>query len=381
MTARKIRLGMAGGGMGSMIGDMHRLASAHAGFELVAGALSSTKARADESAAKAGIAPERSYATFAEMAEREAARADGIEAVAILTPNHLHAPAARAFMEKGVHVVCEKPMTATRAEAEELVALAAARDIAFIVTHSYTGFPMVRRAREIVAAGTIGAIRSIRTTYLQGWMGPLEAAGATPPSNWHFDPARSGIAGTLADVGSHAYFMGAYVTGLELAEVAAELTSFGTFSGLDNDATVLLRYAGGARGALACSQIAAGHDNGFGFDIAGEKGALRWTVERPQELQLALVGQRPETLTPHEKDMAAMAHWTAQGFGGFESYFAAFSRLYADMAELIAAKRERRAPAEWALLAPSVKDGCEVMRFIDAAVRSSAANAAWTKPA
>lgn len=367
--------------MGSMIGDMHRLAPTHAGFELVAGALSSTKARADESAAKAGIAPERSYATFADMAAREAEREDGIEAVAILTPNHLHAPAARAFMEKGVHVVCEKPLTANLAEAKELAALADARDVAFIVTHSYTGFPMVRRAREIARAGTIGAVRSIRTTYLQGWMGPLETAGATPQSNWHFDPERSGIAGTLSDVGSHAYFMGTYVTGLELDEVAAELTRFGSFSALDNDATVLLRYAGGARGVVACTQIAAGHDNGFGFDIAGEKGSLRWTVERPQELQFALVGQRPETLVPDAQEMAAMAHWTAQGFGGFESYFAAFTRLYGDMAELVAAKRERRAPAEWALLAPSVKDGCEVMRFIDAAVRSSAANAAWTKPA
>lgn len=379
MTARKIRLGMIGGGIGSMIGDMHRLASAHAGFELVAGVLSSTKARADESAAKAGIAPERSYATFAEMAEREAVRKDGIEAVAILTPNHLHAPAARAFMEKGVHIVCEKPMTANLAEAEELVALARARNAAFIVTHSYTGFPMVRRAREIVAAGTLGEIRSVRSTYLQGWMGPLEAAGATPRSNWHFDPERSGIAGTLSDVGSHAYFMGAYTTGLKPGKVAAELTCFGRFSGLDNDATVLLRFANGATGTVACSQIAAGHDNGFGFGIYGEKGSLRWTVERPQELHFALVGQRPETLVPDEAEMTAMAHWTAQGFGGFESYFAAFSRLYADMAELIAAKRERRAPAEWALLAPSVEDGCGVMRFIDAAVRSSAANAAWTK--
>lgn len=379
MTARKLRLGMVGGGIGSMIGDMHQLSSAAAGFELVAGALSSTKARADESAAKAGIAPERSYATFAEMAAAEAARDDSIEAVAILTPNHLHAPAARAFMERGIHILCEKPMTANLAEAKELVALAEARDVAFIVAHSYTGFAMVRRAREIARSGALGEIRAVRSTYLQGWMGPLEAAGATPPSNWHFDPARSGIAGTLSDIGSHAFFMGVYVTGLELAEVAAELTSFGSFSALDNDATVLLRFASGAKGAVDCSQIAAGHDNGFGFGIYGEKASLRWTVERPQELHFAAVGEKPQVLVPNEAEMAAMAHWTAQGFGGFESYFAAFTRLYADMAELIAAKRERRAPAEWAQLAPSVHDGRDVMRFIDAAVRSSAANASWTK--
>lgn len=380
MTARKVRLGMVGGGIGSMIGDMHRLTAAEAGFELVAGALSSTKARADESAAKAGIAPERSYATFAEMAEAEAAREDGIEAVAIVTPNHLHAPAARAFIERGVHIVCEKPMTANLAEAEELVTLAEARDVAFMVSHSYSGFPMVRRARAIVRAGALGDIRSVRSTYLQGWMGPLEAAGATPQSNWHFDPARSGIAGTLADIGSHAYFAATYATGLQLSEVAAELTSFGNFSELDNDATVLLRFAGGARGVVDCSQIAAGRDNGFGFGIYGTKGSLRWSVEAPDVLHHAPVGEAAQVLTPDEMEAAGIARWKSLGLAGYESYFAGFTRLYADMAELIAAKRERRAPAEWALLAPSARDGLDVMRFIDAAVRSSAANAAWIKP-
>ena len=379
MTAeRKIRLGMVGGGIGSMIGDIHRLTSARSGFELLAGSLSSTKARADESAARAGISPERSYASFEEMADQEAVREDGIEAVAILTPNHLHAPTARAFMERGIHIICEKPMTATLAEAEDIAALAEAKGIRFIVTHSYSAFPMVRRAREIVASGVLGTLRTVRASYLQGWMNPLEKAGATPESNWHFNPARSGIGGTISDIGSHAFHMASYVTGLEAKEVAAELTSFGNFTALDNEANMLLRYEGGATGILSCSQIAAGHENGFSFGIYGENGSLRWSAEKPEELQLALVGQPPEIVTPNAEESAAIAEWAPMGLKGYESYFAAFARLYADAAERIHAGRESRRPADWALLAPTAQDGLNVMRFINAARRSADANAGWT---
>ncbi|HEY4343986.1 MAG TPA: Gfo/Idh/MocA family oxidoreductase [Parvibaculum sp.] len=381
MPEHKIRLGMVGGGNGSMMGDMHRLASARNGhFHFVAGALSSTKERADESAKRAGLAPERSYASFEEMAAAEAARPDGVEAVAILTPNHLHAPVARAFMANGVHIICEKPMTATRAEAEDLAALAAARDIVFLVTHSYTAFPMVRRAREIARSGALGQIRSLRSSYLQGWMADLEQGGATPQSNWHFDPARSGIAGTLADVGSHAFHIAAYVTGLELEAVAADLTTFGSFSALDNDGSALLRFKGGARGSLACSQLAAGNANAFGFAVYGSTGALRWSVETPNELHLSAIGKPDLILTPSDDETGELAWWGEKGFKGFEAYFAAFARLYADAAELIAARKARRAPDAYAALAPTIADGLAVMRFIDAAVRSSKANAAWVSP-
>lgn len=381
MTEHKIRLGMVGGGNGSMMGDMHRLASARNGhFEFVAGALSSTKARADESAKRAGLAPERSYASFEEMAAAEAARPDGVEAVAILTPNHLHAPVARAFMQHGVHIICEKPMTANRAEAEDLATLAAARDTIFLVTHSYTAFPMVRRAGEIARSGALGEIRSVRASYLQGWMADLEHAGATPQSNWHFDPARSGIAGTLADVGSHAFHIATYVTGLELEAVAADLSTFGSFSALDNDGSALLRFKGGAKGSLACSQLAAGNANAFNLAVYGSTGSLRWSVETPNELHLAMVGKPPEILTPADMEQSELAWWGEKGFTGFESYFAAFARLYADAAELIGARKAGRAPNAYAALAPTITDGLSVMRFIDAAVRSSKANAAWITP-
>jgi predicted dehydrogenase len=381
MTEHKIRLGMVGGGSGSMMGDLHRLAAARNGnFEFVAGALSSTKTRADESARRAGLAPERSYASYEDMAAAEAARPDGVEAVAILTPNHLHAPVARAFMEHGVHIICEKPMTATRAEAEDLAALAAARNTIFLVTHSYTGFPLVRRARELVRSGALGDVRSVRVSYFQNWMADLEHAGATPETVWRTDPARSGIAGTLSDIGSHAFHIATYITGLELESVAAELSAFGTLSALDNDASLLLRFKGGARGGLWCSQIVAGEGNGLTVAVHGSKGALRWSVEKPNELHVALTGKPAEVLTLDDAEAAEHGWWGAQGFKGFEAYFASFARLYADAAELIAARKANRPPEPYAALSPGIADGLAVMRFIDAAVRSSKANAAWVSP-
>jgi predicted dehydrogenase len=381
MAEHKIRLGMVGGGVGSMMGDLHRLAAARNGnFELIAGCLSSNPEKAAASAKRAGIAPDRSYANFEEMARAEAARPDGIEAVAILTPNHLHAPIAHAFMAHRVHIVCEKPMTATRGEAENLARAAASADVVFVVTHSYTGLSMVRRARDIARSGALGEIRSVRSSYFQGWMADLEQQGATPQTVWRTDPARSGIAGTVADIGSHAFHIASYVTGLELDAVAAELSAFGTLSALDNDASMLLRFKGGARGSLWCSQVAVGQTNGLSFAVHGSKGALTWSAETPNELHFARIGAPAEVLTPDPAETSEIAWWTEQGFKGFESYFAAFARIYADAAELITARKAGRAPAPFAYLSPGMRDGLAVMRFIDAAVRSSKANAAWTSP-
>lgn len=381
MTEHKIRLGMVGGGAGSMMGNLHRMAAAKDdNFELVAGALSSTAERAAASAQAAGIPADRSYATFDQMAKAEAARPDGIEAVAILTPNHLHAPAARAFMARGIHVICEKPMTAHLAEAEELARLAAEKNVVFVVTHSYSGFPMVRQAREIARSGALGDIRSVKAIYFQGWMADLESAGANAAPVWRTDPARSGIAGTVADVGSHAFHMASYVSGLDLEAVAADLSALGPVTTLDCDASMLLRFKGGAKGSLWCSQAAAGHTNTFDLAIHGSKGALRWSVERPGELHLALVGKPAEVLAPSAEQAEALAHWTKMGLAGLEHYFAGFATIYDDAAELIAAHKDGRAPAARAALSPDVKDGLAVMRFVDAAVRSSKANAAWVTP-
>ena len=371
MPVQKIRLGMVGGGKGSMIGDIHRIGAARSGsFELVAGALSSTKERSDASAAAAGIAPERSYASFDEMAAAEAARPDGIEAVAILTPNALHAPAVEAFARNGVHIICEKPMTGDLAQAQSVAATVTAANVAFVLAHSYTAFAMVRRAREIIAAGTLGDIRTIHSSYLQD--GRVAYDNDPAATNWHLDPASSGIAGTLADVGSHAFHITTWLTGLTLEAVSADLSAFGIHNKLDNDGNALLRFKGGAKGNLSCSQMAIGKGNGFAFFIYGSKASLGWSVENPNQLHLTLAGKASETLTPDAAELAELAHFEAQGFGTFAPYASAFARLYTDAASLIRGQ-SITTPA------PDLAQGLAVMQFIDAAVRSSANGASWVK--
>ena len=375
MSEDKIRLGMVGGGKGSMIGDIHRIGAARSGgFDLVAGALSSTKTRSDESAAAAGIAADRSYASFGEMAAAEAARADGIEAVAILTPNALHAPAVEAFASRGIHIICEKPMTGNLAEAQSLVATVTKANVAFVLAHSYTAFAMVRRARELIAAGVLGDIRTIHSTYLQD--GRVAYDNDASAANWHLDPAMSGVAGTLADIGSHAYHITTWLTGLALESVATDLSAFGIHNKLDNDGNALLRYVGGAKGNLSCSQMAIGKGNGFAFFIYGSKASLGWSVENPNQLHLTLAGKPTETLTPDAAELSELAHFEAQGFGSFAPYASAFARLYTDAASLIRARQQGK---DAITPAPDLAQGLAVMQFIDAAVRSSANGANWVK--
>ncbi len=376
MTERKIRLGLVGGGKGSMIGDIHRHGAARSDkFELVAGALSSTKARADASAQAVGIPLDRSYAHIDEMVTAEATRADGIQAVAILTPNALHAPAIKAFAQHGIHIICEKPITGSLPEALEVATAVSAANIAFTLAHSYTAFAMVRRARALIRSGTLGDIRVIHSAYLQDGRVAFDADPAS--TNWHLDPAMSGISGTLGDIGSHAFHMTTWLTGLPLVAVAADLSAFGTHDRLDNDGSALLRFAGGAKGTLSFSQMAIGKAHGFSFFIYGSKGSLAWSVEQPNELLSTQAGAATEVLTPDAAEQAEDAHWEKMGFGSFAPYASAFTRLYKDAAERIEAKQQGRAPAASAHLAPDLNEGLAVMTFIDAAVRSSKAKASW----
>ena len=249
-----IRLGMVGGGQGAFIGGVHRIAARLDGqFELVAGALSSDPARARASAAELGLAPDRGYDTFAEMAAVEAVRDDGIEAVAIVTPNHMHFPAAKAFLEAGIHVICDKPLTATLAEAEALAELAARSGRLFVLTHNYTAYPMIRQAREMVAGGELGHIRVIQAEYAQDWLAErLEETGQKQAS-WRTDPSKSGPGGCVGDIGTHAFNLAGFVSGLTAVELSAELTRFVDGRKLDDNVQVLLRYDGGARGMLWAS--------------------------------------------------------------------------------------------------------------------------------
>jgi predicted dehydrogenase len=374
MPARRLRLGMVGGGEGAFIGGVHRIAARlDDQFELVAGALSSDPERAASSAAALRIASERSYADFRAMARAEAGRPDGIDVVAIVTPNHLHHAPARAFLDAGIDVICDKPLARTLAEAEDLLSAVTASGRVFVLTYNYTGYPMVRHAREMIAAGALGAIRIVQVEYLQEWLStPLEASGHKQAA-WRTDPERSGAGGALGDIGTHAFNLAEFVTGLSCEAVAAELTAFVPGRRLDDNASMLLRFAGGARGSLWCSQVAPGHENGLRLRVYGETGSIEWAQEHPNQLRHAPLGQAPLVLSrggPAAGVAAAQA--TRLPAGHPEGYLEAFGQIYRDAATLIHAHRDGTRPAAECALLPGVADGLRGLRFVAACVSSNA---------
>jgi predicted dehydrogenase len=376
---RRLRLGMVGGGQGAFIGAVHRIAARlDDRYELVAGALSSDPERARTSAAELGIAPERAYASFQDMAQREAARDDGIDVAAIVTPNHLHHPAAKAFLEAGIHVICDKPMTTTVEDALDLVQTVRRTSLVFALTHNYTGHPMVREARERVQAGELGAIRVVQVEYPQDWLTTrLEATGQKQAS-WRTDPAQSG-GGAIGDIGSHAYNLAGFITGLEAESLCADLSTFVAGRRVDDNCNVLLRYQGGARGMLWASQVAPGNENALRVRVYGEEGGLEWRQERPDLLHLFRFGAPPQTITragPGAGPAAAAVSRIPPGH--VEGYLEAFANIYTGCAELIAAQREGREPDPSARLVPSVEDGASGVRFITAAIESSSRGGVWT---
>jgi predicted dehydrogenase len=378
-AARPLRLGMVGGGRGAFIGGVHRLCARLDGqYELVAGALSSDPKRARESGADLRLAPDRVYASFAEMAAAEAKRPDGIEAVSIVTPNDSHHAIARAFLEHGIDVICDKPMTTTVADALDLVQAVRRTRLIFGVTHNYTGYPMVRQAREMVAAGELGTIRVVQAEYVQDWLTTkLEDTGQKQAA-WRVDPARAGAGGSLGDIGTHAYNLAGFITGLETRELAADLSRFVPGRRLDDNVHILLRFENGARGMLWSSQVAPGNENGLRLRVYGEKAGLEWQQEHPNQLRFAPVGQPPRVLSrggPNLGTAAALA--TRIPAGHPEGYLEGFANLYRDLAEQIRARRAKRAPDPRSLLVPTVEDGARGVKFIAAAVESSAQNGAW----
>ena len=373
MPARRLRLGMVGGGEGAFIGGVHRIAARlDDQFELVAGALSSDPDRAASSAATLRIAPERSYADFRAMATAEAGLPDGIDVVAIVTPNHLHHAPARAFLDAGIDVICDKPLARTLAEAEDLVGAVSTSGRVFVLTYNYTGYPMVRHAREMIRAGALGAIRIVQVEYLQDWLSTALEASGHKQAAWRTDPERSGAGGALGDIGTHAFNLAEFVTGLSCEAVAAELTAFVPGRRLDDNANMLLRFAGGARGSLWCSQVAPGHENGLRLRVYGEAGSIEWTQEHPNQLRHAPLGQSPLVLSrggPGAGVAAAQA--TRLPAGHPEGYLEAFAQIYRDAAQLIRAHRDGvQPPAECALL-PGVADGLRGLRFVAACVKSN----------
>ena len=375
--APRIRLGMVGGGRGAFIGAVHRIASRiDDQYELVAGAFSSDPDKSAASAADLGVA--RAYGSYEEMAIRESRRKDGIEAVAIVTPNHMHAPAALPFLKRGIHVILDKPLTATLAAAKKLAKAIEASSSVFALTHNYTGYPMVRQARELIASGELGEIRLVNVEYIQDWLSePLENTGQKQ-ADWRTDPARSGAGGSTGDIGTHAFNLANFVTGLTLDTLSADLQSFVPGRRVDDNAFVKMRYTSGARGTLWCSQVAAGQENGLRLRVFGTKAGLEWGQENPNYLWVSPLGKPQYRLTRGGPGSGeAAARMTRIPSGHPEGYLEGFANIYAEAARAIIARRDG-SPLDPAVTFPGLREGLEGVAFVDACVRSSKRNGAWT---
>ncbi|WP_245639857.1 Gfo/Idh/MocA family protein [Paraburkholderia heleia] len=374
---RRLRLGMVGGGEGAFIGAVHRIAARlDDSFELVAGALSSDAARAQSSAEALGLA--RSYDHWREMASVEGAREDGIDAVAIVTPNHLHAPVAHAFMEAGIHVICDKPLAVSLAEGEALARHARDANLVFALTHTYSGYPLVRDARERVEAGEIGEVRIVQVEYAQDWLAtPVETGGANRQAMWRTDPALAGPAGCLGDIGTHAWQLAAFVSGLVPQALAAEVHTFVPGRRVDDHVQAMLRYANGARGMLWASQVASGAENALRLRVYGTKASLAFDQEEPNVLWFTPQGGAAQRLTRGRVTGAAARHATRVPPGHPEGYLEAFAQLYRDAAAQILAREAGEPAPPASRLLTTVDDGVEGLRFIEAVLASSAAGGAW----
>src|SRR6201981_2966981 len=376
---RRIRLGMVGGGPGAFIGAVHRIAARMDDcYELVAAALSSDPEKSLAAAEELHIP--RAYGRFEEMAAAEGGRPDKIDAVAIVTPNHMHYANAKKFLDAGIHVICDKPLTTTLEDALDLEKTVKRTGLIFGLTQNYTGYPMVRQAREMVLAGELGALRVVQVEYAQDWLStPLERTGQKQ-ADWRTDPARSGPGGSLGDIGTHAFNLACFVTGLSCPEIAAEVTTFVPGRRLDDNVQLLLRFSKGAKGTLWASQVAAGNENNLRLRVYGEKAGLEWQQENPNDLVYMPLGEPQRTIRRGSAGTGpAAAHATRVPSGHPEGYLEAFAQLYADLAEQIIARKEGRRPDSNALLVPGVSDGVDGMKFIQAVLESARNGSAWTK--
>jgi len=377
----RIRLGMVGGGQGAFIGAVHRLAARmddH--YDFVAGALSAEAKKAKASGEELGLAAERIYTDFKEMAKSEAGRKDGIEAVAIVTPNHMHVPAAMAFIEHGIHVICDKPLALSLKEAKALEKLLARKkNVIFALTHNYSGYPMIRQAKAMVAAGELGEVRVVQGEYPQDWLTTALEKTGQKQAAWRTDPKRSGAGGCIGDIGTHTYQLMCEVSGLKAEELSADLTSFVKGRVLDDNANVMLRFKGGAKGMLWASQVAPGNENGLKIRVYGTKGGLEWKQEDPNQLWYTPYGEPKRLITRGGAGSnAAAGRVTRVPPGHPEGYLEGFANVYSEVARAIKARRLGRKPDKDVAF-PGIADGVDGMAFIEACVKSSAKNGKWTK--
>lgn len=376
---RRLKLGMVGGGQGAFIGAVHRMAARlDGGYELLAGALSSTSEKAKASGESLGLAPARSYASWEAMLDGELARPVGerIDAVSIVTPNHMHYPVAKAFAAAGIHVICDKPLVHTDEQAADLIRTAEQSGVVFAVTYNYTGYPLVRHARDMIREGQLGEIRKVIVEYNQGW---LASNVENKQADWRTDPARSGIAGAVGDIGSHAENLLSSVTGLELAAICADVTTFVPGRRLDDDASLLLRFTNGARGVLTCSQVQVGDENDLRLRVYGTGGSLSWQQENPNRLEYAPAEGPRQVLTRGQAYLSPAAQAATRLPGGHpEAFLEAFANIYAGAAEAIRAQQEHRAPDPLVAIYPTLQDGARGVHFIEKTIESGHSTQKWT---
>jgi predicted dehydrogenase len=381
---RKLRFGMIGGGRGAFIGGVHRIAAAMDGkAELVAGAFSSDAARSKASGEDLFLDPSRVYGSYVEMAKAEAAMPPGrrLDFVVIVTPNHQHFGPARLFLESGFNVVCDKPVTFDLAQARKLRAVVKSSGKIFVLTHNYTGNAMVKQARALVRNGTVGTIRKVVVEYPQGWLADAIEKTGQKQASWRTDPKRSGAAGCMGDIGTHAENLARYITGLEIEELCADLSTFVKGRKLDDDGNVLVRYKGGAKGVLHASQICIGDENDLNIRVYGTKASLEWRQEHPNELVVRYADKpRQVWRRGNGYDGDEAKRFTRIPAGHPEGYLEAFGNIYLEAFRGITAEVQGRAiPRK--LDFPTIDDGVEGMAFIEAVVRSSRLGARWVRPA
>lgn len=335
-------------------------------FDIVAGAFSSNATRSRDAAPAYGVAPNRAYGSYAEMFAAEAARDDGIEAVSIVTPNNLHHPVAMAALEAGLHVMCDKPLAITMGEANELAATAHGSDRQFAVTYTYSGYPMAREARALIADGALGAIRKVVVSYAQGWLARAIEKEGQKQADWRTDPSRAGPGGCIGDIGVHAFHLAEFITGLRVSQLCADLSALVAGRVLDDDCNMLLRFEGGARGVLIASQIATGEQNALSIKVYGDRGGISWAQENPNELILASIDGATLVLKAGDKSLAPSSREATRLPGGHpEGYIEAFANLYKDFYDAIC---NNAAPA--ALAASGIDEAVRGMAFVEAAIRS-----------
>ena len=377
-NSHRIRYGMVGGGEDAFIGAVHRIAARlDDRFELVAGCLSSDPERARRSAEAIGLNSERSYPDYKTMASTEALRDDRIEAVVIVTPNHLHVPVARAFLEAGIHIISDKPLAAKLQETEGLLELARRQDRIFALTHNYSGYPLIRHARHLVSQGDLGKIRVIQVEYAQDWLTEKLEDTGQKQAEWRTDPARAGGGGCLGDIGTHAFHLACFVSGLTPEALLADLSTFVEGRPLDDNVHLLLRFSEGAKGMLWASQVAPGNENALRLRIYGEKASSEWAQEHPNSVKFTPFGEPPRLLTRGGSQLSdAAAKMTRIPPGHPEGYLEGFSNLYSEIADTIIARRQGKLP-DGEVMFPDLKDGILGMRFIESVLKSNEMGSVW----